>query len=152
MKKLVAILMAIALTLSFSGVSNAASKSGSFSGGSKSSISRSYSGSTSGSKVYSSGSKRPSSNVTQRPYSNSHQTYTQSKPKSSWFGGGIGHFFGGLATGAIVSSMFSHMFHPFGGGYGYGGYGGGGFSFWGLLIDLFLLYLAYKLIRRLFFR
>ncbi|WP_018130268.1 hypothetical protein [Effusibacillus pohliae] len=151
MKKLVSLFLALALVMGFSAVSEAkSSTSGSFSGGVKSSISSgsTYKGdstSQSGSGVYSSGQKSPSSNVTQKP--STPQPYQQpyQQPKSSWFGGGLGHFLGGMAAGALMSSLFGHMLHPFG-GFGYG------FSFWGLLFDLLLLFVGYKLIRRLFVR
>ncbi|GMA51242.1 hypothetical protein GCM10025857_25990 [Alicyclobacillus contaminans] len=41
------------------------------------------------------------------------------------------------------------MFHPFGGYYGYGYHG---FSLFGFIVDLILLYIAYRIVRRLFFR
>lgn len=142
MKKLVPLLLILTLIFGTMGsVMAKGSSRGSFSGGSKSYSSHSYSsGST-----YSSGVRKPSSNVT-RPFSSYQQPYTQSR-SSSW-----GSFFGGMAAGSLLTSMF----HPFGGGHFYGGgYGsgfGGGFSFFGLLFDLLLLYIGYRILRRLFFR
>lgn len=155
MRRLFSVLITLVLVFGLAGVSEAkSSTSGKFSGGSNPSISSgsNYKGSDSntgsgGSQVYTSGQKSPSSNVTQKPSTPYQQPYQQpnQQPKSSWFGGGLGHFFGGMAAGALMGSLFSHMFHPFG-GFGHG------FSFFGLLIDTLLLFLAYKLIRRLFFR
>ncbi|MGZ4032487.1 MAG: hypothetical protein ACXVP2_10060, partial [Tumebacillaceae bacterium] len=69
------------------------------------------------------------------------QSYTKSRS-------GLGSFFGGMAVGGLLGSMF----HPFGGGGYYGGGYGGGFSLFGLLFDVLVIYILYRIIRRLFFR
>lgn len=152
MKKLFPLLLVLTLIFGTMGsVMAKGSSKGSFSGGSRSYSTHSYSsGSTynsgnSGNKTYSSGVRRPSSGVN-RPSSSYQPSYTQPRT-SSW-----GSFFGGMAAGSLLTSMF----HPFGGGHYYGGYGsgygGGGFSFFGLLFDLLLIYIVYRIVRRLFFR
>lgn len=145
MKKLFAFFLALVLAFGTAGFSSAyaatSSSKGSFSGGSKVPSTSTF-GSDTTSKSYSSGKKSPSSNVTQ----NSPQYATpQQQQRSSLFGGGIGHFLGGMAAGALVSSLFSHMLHPFGGG-------DFGFSLWGLLFDALIAFVIYKLIRRLVWR
>ncbi|MGD8188706.1 hypothetical protein ACQCN2_01780 [Brevibacillus ginsengisoli] len=108
----------------------------------------SYHSGVSNSQTYHSGYRSPSSNVSgSRSYGSNAPSY--STPKSS--GGFLSHAVS-FGAGALLGSMF----HPFGGGYGgYGGYNGFGthsISIFGLLMDLLLIFIAYKIIRRLFFR
>jgi hypothetical protein len=129
------------------------SSRGSFSGGSRavSSFSTPKYSSYSSNK-YSSGVRRPSSSVTSptRSYnpSSSYSPYGTSSTKS-----GFGSFLGGMAVGGILGSMF----HPFGYGHSlFGGYGGGygytgGFSLLGLIFDIIIAVIAFKILRRLFF-
>jgi hypothetical protein len=110
------------------------SPSGSFSGGSA------VRGGT-----YRTGQRAPSSNVTRNPRATAPGGGTAYTP------GRAGSFLGGLATGAILG----HLLNPFsgfgwGGGYGYGGGFGFGFSIVSLLIWAVLLYVVYRIIRRLF--
>lgn len=58
--------------------------------------------------------------------------------RTGGFLGGIGSFF----AGAFLGSM---LFSPFFGGYGH-------FSLLGLIIDVLMIYLIYRLIRKLFWR
>lgn len=143
MKKILPWILALVLAVGNIGFASAAGSRGSFSGGVRSgnhsvfsNPSRSY---NSGTSSYSSGVKSPSSNVTQRP--STQQPYQGTAPRKSLFGG-MGNFLGGMATGALVGSLFGHMFHPFG-GLGYG------FSPLGILFDLLLVFVGFKLIRRL---
>ncbi|WP_282199848.1 hypothetical protein [Collibacillus ludicampi] len=144
MKKLIGWLLALVIAFGTIGASSAyaASTKGSFSGSIKS---PSVSQFSSGSKTYSSGKRSPSGNVTQSPNTQNPYSYSQPQPRSSFFGSGIGHFLGGMAAGALVSSLFSHMLHPFG-GFGHG------FSLWGLLFDALIAFVLYKLIRRFVWR
>jgi hypothetical protein len=146
MKKAIGWLLALLIAFGTVGAGTtayAASAKGSFSGSMKS---PSVSQFSSGSKTYSSGKRTPSGNVTQTPNYNSTNPYASTQqPRSSFFGSGIGHFLGGMAAGALFSSLFSHMLHPFG-GFGYS------FSFWGLLFDALIAFVLYKLIRRLIWR
>jgi hypothetical protein len=87
----------------------------------------------------SSARRRPSGNLRQRPMTPAPAPAPTPPPR---FGGGFGRFFGGLAAGALLGSVFSSMLHPFGGF-------GQGFSLIGLLLDAVLLYLAFKLFRRM---
>lgn len=141
-KKIASVLLV--LTLMFGMTMNTAmaakSSRGSYSGG-KSSYSSSSSFS-SGSKTYSSGVRTPSSSV-KRPSSSYNNSYSTSRSSSGW-----GKFFGGMAVGGLLGSMF----HPFGGGGYYGGGYGHGFSFFGFLFDLLLIYIVYRIVRGLFFR
>ncbi|MCR8636728.1 MULTISPECIES: hypothetical protein [Paenibacillus] len=60
--------------------------------------------------------------------------------------GRFGSFFGGLAAGTLLGSILN----PFGFG-GFGGAGmGGGFSLIGLLFWAVIIYMAYRVLRRLF--
>ncbi|NOU95722.1 hypothetical protein GC093_21195 [Paenibacillus sp. LMG 31456] len=60
--------------------------------------------------------------------------------------GRFGSFFGGLAAGTLLGSILN----PFGFG-GYGGAGmGGGFSLIGILFWAVIIYMAYRVLRRLF--
>ncbi|WP_018132243.1 hypothetical protein [Effusibacillus pohliae] len=148
MKKWLTLLMTLALMFGTAGSALAASSSkGTFSGTVRSSqtpVSGSHFvgsyGTSSSSQTYSSGPKSPSANVTQRPSYPTPVLQPSTQTKSSVFGG-LGHFFGGLATGAVLGSLLGHMLHPFG-GFGHG------FSIWGLLFDAVLAYLIYKLVRR----
>lgn len=96
-----------------------------------------------GGGTYRTGPRTPSPNVTRPPTTGA----------GSPFGGGFGRagsFFGGLAAGALLG----HLFNPFAGfGWGWGaGYGGFGFgwSLFSLAIWAFIIYAAFRLIRRLF--
>ena len=60
-------------------------------------------------------------------------------PASRW--GGFGGFFGGMLAGSLLGSLFN----PF----GYGGIGFGGINLLSVLIWAGLLYVAYRLIRRM---
>jgi hypothetical protein len=149
MKGFMVLMLAVALIFGGSTVAAAKSYSGSHAiGGSSISshsgtYSGSYSGSRSGGTTYNSGYKSPSSNVTGSRYSGS-GSYTTAPRSSGW-----GHFFGGFGAGMLFSGLFHSMFHPFG-YYGYGGYHS--FSIFGLLIDLLLLWIVYRIVRGLFFR
>ncbi|MBP1931387.1 hypothetical protein [Ammoniphilus resinae] len=63
----------------------------------------------------------------------------QTPPRRTGFFGGLGSFFAGAFLGSMLFSPF------FGGGLGH-------FSFLGLIIDVLVLYLIFKLVRRLFRR
>ncbi|WP_047152315.1 hypothetical protein [Aneurinibacillus tyrosinisolvens] len=104
-------------------------------------------GSYSNGSTYHSGYRSPSSNVRNGSYHN----YNNSTPGK---GGGFLSHAAAFGGGALIGSMLGSMFHPFGGGYGYGGYGGmsQGFSFMGLIIDLIIIVVLFKLARRFFFR
>lgn len=146
MKKLLAFLLALALLLASVGwdAASAASSRGSYSGGMRMPSTSSFS-SGSMNKTYSSGKKAPSSQVTQSPRYNYSATQAQTG-KSSLFGGGLGHFLGGMAAGTLFGSLFSSMLHPF----SYGMMPG--FSLLGLLLDALIAFVIYKLIRRFVWR
>lgn len=103
---------------------------------------------------YRSGSRAPSSRVGgyRSQYSGSYGTPYGGATTRTGFGGFGSHLFS-FGSGMLFGGLFGSLFHPFGGYYGWGGgYGYHGFSIFGLLIDLLLLYVAYRLVRRLFFR
>lgn len=81
------------------------------------------------------------------------RSYRPSTPNPSYRSprGGTGRNFLGYAGAFGLGSLFGSMFHPFGGGYGYGGFGGG-FSILGLLLDIFFIWLIFSFIRRIFRR
>lgn len=83
--------------------------------------------------------RRPSPNLRQRPAP--HPPVPAPSPPPGR-GIGLGRFFGGVAAGALLGTVFSSMLHPFGGF-------GMGFSLIGLLLDAVLLFLAFKLFRRI---
>ena len=63
----------------------------------------------------------------------------QTPPRRTGFFGGLGSFFAGAFLGSMLFSPF------FGGGLGH-------FSFLGLIIDILVLYLIFKLVKRIFRR
>ncbi|WP_155837197.1 hypothetical protein [Aneurinibacillus terranovensis] len=127
-----------------------------FSGGSYSkgsSYSRSYSGGSSSihsgsssSGTYHSGYRSPSSNVG-RSNSLNNNGYNYSNNSNRTTGGFWSHA-AAFGAGTFIGSML----HPFGGGYGYGMGGFHSFSLIGLLVDLIILWIVFKVIGRLFFR
>ncbi|MBM7691597.1 putative membrane protein [Peribacillus deserti] len=88
---------------------------------------------------YNSGYRAPSRSVTKG------STYNRSQiPRRS----GTGSFFSHAAAFG-AGAFLAHMFHPFGGTY----YGAShGFSFFGILLDILLIVVVFKLFRRLFSR
>jgi hypothetical protein len=124
--------------------------SGGHSTGSSSSYSRSYHGSstatngaTSGS-TYHSGYRAPSPNVRNGSSSYSNPNIATNRSR----GGFLSH---AAAFGA--GTLFGSMLHPFGGGYGGPGFGmGGGFSIFGILLDILIIWIVYKVVRGLFAR
>lgn len=89
-----------------------------------------------------------------------------SSPSRSTFGStSRGYGYGGTSLFGTRSGIGSHLFsfgagymlgslfHPFGGYYGFGGgYGFHGFSLFGFIIDLIVLWVIWRIVRRLFFR
>jgi hypothetical protein len=97
---------------------------------------------------YHSGSRAPSSRVSGSRYSSSRTGTTYGSTGRSMFGGGL--FGGGLGshlfsfgTGWFIGSMF----HPFGGYYGYGYHS---FSLLGILFDILIIWIIWRIIRRIF--
>ncbi|CAM3948181.1 hypothetical protein [Alicyclobacillus pomorum] len=105
-------------------------------------------------RSYRSGSRAPSSRVggSYSRYSGTYGTPYGGATTRTGLGGFGSHLFS-FGSGMLLGGLMGHLFHPFGGYYGWGGgYGYHGFSIFGLLIDLLLLYVVYRIVRRLFFR
>lgn len=90
------------------------------------------------SRSYNSGYTSPSSRVTRTPKS------ILNRGTSS-----IGRGFASHAAAFGAGMLIGHMFHPFGGYYGGARYG---FSFMGILLDIIVLLIIVRLIRRIFTR
>ena len=93
------------------------------------------------------------------------RSYSGSATRSHSLFGGSSHYsgFGSSSRygGGLSSHLFSfgagfllgRMFHPFGGYWGYGaGYGYHHFSLFGLIFDLILLYILFRIVKFFFFR
>jgi hypothetical protein len=92
---------------------------------------------------YHSGSRAPSSRVSGSRYSGSRTSTTFGSTGRSMFGAGFGSHMFSFGTGWFLSSMF----HPFGGYYGAGLHS---FSLFGILIDVLVIWIIWRIIRRIF--
>jgi hypothetical protein len=97
-------------------------------------------------KGYHSGYRAPSSRVRgsyggSSSYGSSGSNFGSGSYRAGGFGSHLFSFGGGLLLGG--------MFHPFGGMYGYGGgYGYHSFSFFHIILDLFVLWVLWRIVRR----
>jgi uncharacterized membrane protein len=97
---------------------------------------------TTSTSTYHSGYKSPSSSVTRTPsYSHSSSNHYTQTSRS----GGFWSHAAAFGAGAFLG----HMFHPFGGHYYGGSYG---FSFLGLLVDILIIAIIFKVIKSIFIR
>ncbi|WCK52822.1 hypothetical protein PP175_15480 [Aneurinibacillus sp. Ricciae_BoGa-3] len=122
--------------------------SGGHSTGSSSSYSRSYHGSPSVTKGTTSGSTYHSGYRSPSPNVRSGSSYTNPNTGANRSRGGFLSHAAAFGAGTLLGSML----HPFGGGYGYGPGMGGGFSIFGILLDILIIWIVYKVVKGLFAR
>jgi hypothetical protein len=105
---------------------------------------------------YRSGFRSPSSRVgswygsrTTRPSYGTTAPHIGATGGSRSFGGGFGSHLFSFGAGWLLGSMF----HPFGGYYGWGApMAYHGFSLFGLIFDLLILWILWRIVKRLLFR
>ncbi len=91
---------------------------------------------------YHSGFRAPSSRVSKSRYSGSRSTYGSTGTRSV-FGGGFGSHLFSFGAGWFLGGLF----HPFGGYYGVGYHS---FSIYHILFDIFIIWVIWRVIRRIF--